>query len=92
MLTPINTKQFKKDLKKFEHKKIILEELFKVIEYLLNEQPLPESYRDHSLIGNWVGRKECHVKSDIVLIYKIVQESKEIVFERIGSHSEVLKI
>lgn len=63
-----------------------------MINSLIMEQPLPESCKDHHLIGNWIGRRECHVRNDVLLIYKILQESQEIVFERVGTHSEVLKM
>ncbi|MBS4168427.1 type II toxin-antitoxin system YafQ family toxin [Parachlamydia sp. AcF125] len=92
MLTPINTKQFKKDLKKYEHKKEVLKELKIVMMYILKEEPLPVIYKDHTLTGNWMGRRECHVKNDVLLIYKIFPESREALFERIGSHSELLKM
>jgi mRNA interferase YafQ len=92
MLTPINSKQFKRDLNKYEHKKEVLQELKEVIKYILNEQALPASYKDHNLIGNWVGRRECHVKYNVLLVYKIFPDSKEVLFERIGSHSELLKM
>jgi len=39
------------------------------------------------LIGNWVGRRECHIESDWLLIYKL--EDEHIIFERTGSHSDL---
>lgn len=92
MLTPINSKQFKKDLKKYEHKREILQELKTVMTHILKEETLPAIYKDHNLIGNWLGRRECHVKSNVLLIYKIFPDSKEVLLERIGSHPELLKM
>ena len=45
--------------------------------------------RDHKLIGNYKGRHECHLAGDWLLIYKL--EKNRVVFERTGSHSELLK-
>ncbi|MBS4163070.1 hypothetical protein PRO82_000359 [Candidatus Protochlamydia amoebophila] len=53
---------------------------------------MPNQYRDHALLGNWQGRRECHIKNDTLLIYKLLPEERAIRFERIGSHSEVLNI
>ena len=46
-------------------------------------------HRDHKLGGSWKGHRECHVEPDWLLIYYI-DESK-IIFERLGSHSELFK-
>jgi mRNA interferase YafQ len=53
-----------------------------------NEQPLPTELRDHKLIGNFKGRRECHLAGDWRLIYKL--ETGAVIFERTGSHSEIL--
>ena len=47
-----------------------ISELLKVIEMLANDEPLSERYRDHALIGNWVGHRECHVAPDWLLLYR----------------------
>jgi len=86
MLTPVCTKQFEKDLKRIikRSKKIVK---FKIVaEALINEEPLDELHRDHKLLGNYVGRRECHIESDWLLIYKIQPE--QIIFERMGTHSD----
>ena len=40
-----------------------------VLNSLVHKKALPEKYRDHALIGNWKGFRDCHVKPDLVLIY-----------------------
>jgi len=40
-------------------------------------------------IGNYAGRRECHIESDWLLIYKLIDE--KIVFERMGTHSDLFK-
>lgn len=81
------TNAIKKDLKKYKHKKEILLEVQEVIELLAKKKNLPEKYRDHNLTGNWIHHRECHVRSDILLIYKI--EDSILFLTRFGSHSEL---
>lgn len=76
---------FKRDLKKFDH---IDAAFIEVLYKLLNNEPLPEKYRDHALIGNWHGYRECHIKPDLLLIYKVSTENT-LRLARIGSHSQL---
>ena len=87
MLKPKYSKSFKKDLKRFEHKKALMLELRSVITCLLEQQSLDEKYCDHPLSGNWVGHRECHVKPDLLLVYKVGKDT--LFLERLGSHSEL---
>ncbi len=77
---------FKKDLKAFRHSNIKLK-LEDVIILLQNDKPLPEKYRDHNLLGNWTGYRECHISPDLLLIYK--KEPETLKIARLGSHSEL---
>jgi mRNA interferase YafQ len=87
MLKPKYSKKFKRDIKKFEHQKAAMLDLREVIEHLLKQEPLEEKYCDHPLSGNWIGHRECHVKSDMLLIYKTTNE--RLLLARVGSHSEL---
>jgi mRNA interferase YafQ len=60
-----------------------------VIELLANEQVLPEKYQDHALKGNWTGYRECHVKPDLLLIYKLDNNELTLTLVRTGSHSDL---
>jgi mRNA interferase YafQ len=86
-LTPVYTKQFEKDLKRClkRGKKMVKFKL--VAESLLASETLDAIYRDHKLIGNFVGRRECHLESDWLLVYKV--EEGRLIFERMGSHSDL---
>jgi len=83
MLIPSYTKQFAKDFKKMQKRGKSTEKIKKIIRKLVNEEPLAASYKEHKLIGNFKGRRECHIEPDWLLIYKIVEP--EIIFERTGS-------
>lgn len=87
MLKPKNARGFKRDLKRFVHHKSLMKELRNVIEQLLAEKTLEEKHCDHPLTGNWIGHRECHVKPDVVLIYKTNEDT--LFLERLGSHSEL---
>jgi len=58
---------------------------------LINEELLPEHYRDHALIGSYRGRRECHIEPDWLLIYKLLGEGSEIRFERTGTHADLFR-
>jgi len=63
------TNVFKKDYKKLNNKD---KELVKnTIKLLANGEKLPPEFKDHKLIGNYLGCKECHIKPDLLLIYRI---------------------
>ena len=81
------TTSFKKDYKKLSQKnKNILKE---VIIKLANNEILEEKYKDHKLIGDYLGCRECHVKPDLVLIYRIDNQVLELALVRIGNHSDL---
>lgn len=82
--------QFKKDYKRMLKRKGCTEEQFKtVLGYLMNEIPLPKKYNDHSLSNNWIGFRECHIRPDWLLIYKIEQDTLTLTLIRTGSHSDL---
>ena len=56
---------------------------------LQKQEPLPEEKRDHSLVGNYKGYRECHVRPDLLLIYKIKKKELELLLFRIGTHSDL---
>jgi mRNA interferase YafQ len=64
-----------------------IRKLDKIISDLVNEIPLPPLNRDHDLIGDYVGCRECHIQGDWLLIYKYKDDT--VIFLRTGSHSEL---
>lgn len=83
------TRQFEKDLKRMAKRGMPLRELESVIDRLLEQNPLPEKYRDHPLVGDYVGFRECHVRPDWLLIYTIQADRLVLTCMRTGSHSDL---
>jgi mRNA interferase YafQ len=81
--------RFKKDLKPYKHDKQLLEELETVLNILVKGRDLPIKYCNHPLIGEFKGCFECHIKPDVLLIYKLEKAELNILLLRIGSHSDL---
>ena len=89
MRRPAYTNQFERDLRRMERRGKDTDKIKAVIAMLISEEPLPEQHRDHVLIGNYKGRRACHIEPDWLLVYKLVDD--EIIFERTGSHSDLFE-
>jgi mRNA interferase YafQ len=88
MLELLFTNQFKKDFKNI--RKLPLKDLkvvFDLISKLENRVKLEAKFKDHDLTGNYIGYRECHIKPDLLLIYKA--NETQLFLIRIGSHSEL---
>lgn len=87
------TSRCKKDHKKIANTltKTQKEKLKTAITTLLEGSQLPEIYKDHPLTGEWDTYRDCHIAPDLLLIYKIVKRTKELLLARLGSHSELFK-
>ncbi len=85
------TTKFKRDYKrelKGKYKKYLTESFEEFLEILANDLPIQPRYSDHSLTGNWKDFRDCHLKPDLVLIYKKTEENS-LILVRLGSHSEL---
>lgn len=89
MLQVIARKSFKKDVELAKKRGKNLNKLKTIMQDLIEEKTLPHKNRDHPLIGNYMGRRECHIEPDWLLIYKL--EPSTIIFERTGTHSDLFK-
>ena len=85
----IYTNQFKKDLKLAKKQNKDLGKLYKIVDLLSSDKKLDISYKDHSLIGDYKGYRECHIESDWLLVYKIKYEKMVLSLSRLGSHSDL---
>jgi mRNA interferase YafQ len=89
MFIPVYTKQFEKDVRLAGRRGKNLDKFKLIARTLLAGETLDPLHRDHRLIGNFQGRRECHIEADWLLIYKI--EETRIIFERMGTHSDLFK-
>ena len=84
--------EFKRDFKRIysnpRHKKNIEVLLLLALDLLVLDEPLPFKLRDHNLIGQWRGHRECHIKPDVLLIYK-KPYPQLLHLARLGSHSDL---
>ncbi|MDO4795541.1 MAG: type II toxin-antitoxin system YafQ family toxin [Brachymonas sp.] len=90
------TTAFKRDFKretKGPHRAVLDTDLKQIIAALAADTPLPAKHRDHALTGNWKDYRDCHVRPDLVLIYRLMDADAEnparLVLARLGSHSEL---
>ncbi|EGT7582594.1 type II toxin-antitoxin system YafQ family toxin [Salmonella enterica] len=82
---------FKRDYKreaKGKHRKDLDSKLVPVLTALASDEKLEPHQQDHDLSGNWSGHRECHVKPDLLLIYK-KPDNETLQLVRLGSHSQL---
>jgi len=89
MRTTSRTSQFKRDVKRIKQRGKDLDKLKRVLETLVREEKLAPKYRDHVLVGQYKGTRECHIEPDWLLIYELAKG--EIVLIRTGSHSDLFR-
>lgn len=80
---------FKRDMKSLSEEE--RQETREVIQRLVRGEELDEKYRDHQLRGKLKSFRDCHVRPDLVLIYRINGDALELYLYRIGSHSKLYK-
>ena len=89
MWQPVFTNRFGKDVKRMVKRGHNTANIKTVIKDLIDGKILDQKYRDHALIGNFKDRRECHISSDWLLIYRI--ENPHIIFERTGTHADLFR-
>lgn len=85
------TNAFKRDYKRTlanPRHRDLAQLLEQVAAELANDVILAVKYRDHALSGDYTNHRECHLKPDLLLIYKKPDDST-LRFVRLGSHSEL---
>ncbi len=83
--------QFKRDLKresKGPHRLTLQREFVAIVATLAADLPLEPRLRDHALAGEWRGHRDCHVKPDLMLIYRKPDDAT-LQLVRLGSHAEL---
>ncbi len=83
------TTQFKKDYKLALKRNMDIELLDNIIRALSRGEILPEKNKDHSLSGDWVGHRECHIQPDWLLVYRIDDDVLVLTLSRTVTHSDL---
>ncbi len=83
-------KQYKKVLKQGKN----ISKMEKVIEMLASGEELDKKYKDHNLSDNkfYRGCRECHIESDWLLVYKIINDELILYLVETGSHSDLFNM
>ncbi len=90
MLELLLSTKFKKDYIWCRKRQYDMRILQSVVDVLRIPAPLPPVNKDHPLGGNWIGRRECHIKGDWLLIYHVV--GNELQLDRTGTHADLFGI
>ncbi|VAW85842.1 mRNA interferase YafQ [hydrothermal vent metagenome] len=91
MLRIERTGRFKRDYKrelKGRHQATLETTFVEILKDLIANQPLAEKHWDHALTGDWKDHRDCHIKPDLVLIYR-KPDDEVLQLVRLGSHSEL---
>jgi mRNA interferase YafQ len=85
------TTRFKRDYRREKsgpHGKRLDILLMEVVNLLAADTPLPRRNFDHPLSGEWNDCRDCHIKPDLILIYR-KPDAHSLELVRLGSHSEL---
>ncbi|ASM39444.1 type II toxin-antitoxin system YafQ family toxin [Campylobacter sp. RM12327] len=85
----IHSKSYKKAIKKID--KSLLPEIEYVIDKLANDEILETKFKDHQLKGEYKDFRECHIKPNLLLVYKKDKNLLILIAFKLGSHSEIFK-
>ena len=83
------TSRFQRDVKLANRRGYKMSLLTDTIKILAAGEPLPPRYRDHPLMGDYVGCRECHIIPDWLLVYEIDHGELILYLTRTGTHSDL---
>ena len=81
------SKQYRREIRKNIDALLVSPEYIEVMYCLQNQLPLPAKYKEHPLNGDWQGFRDCHIKNDLLLIYRISGDILELA--RLNTHAEI---
>ena len=90
--SPKPSTQFRKDVKLLQRRGYDIQLLTDIVKKIANGEQLPEKNRDHPLIGNFKGCRECHIAPDWLLIYELYNDELILYLTRTGTHSDLFKL
>lgn len=86
------TTRFKKHLKQIAKRNIDnVRKINDVVNSLQKGEKLETRFKDHALVGNWTGHRECHILPDLLLIYKIEENILILELVDTGSHADLFE-
>ncbi len=85
------TATYKRSYKLMKKRGLDLTALDEVVDLLRQGRQLDERYRDHSLSGNYIGFRECHIKPDWLLVYLIENDILTLTLVDTGTHSDIFR-
>ena len=85
----LRTTRFKKDYKRAKKRGYPVEKLREIVTKLANGEQLAPETSDHALTGNYIGKRECHITPDWLLIYEVDEEVLYLYLSRTGTHSDL---
>ncbi|WP_058259682.1 type II toxin-antitoxin system YafQ family toxin [Fenollaria timonensis] len=83
------TSKFKKDFKLLKKQGKNTDKILAVINKLARGESLDAKYKDHPLLGDYLGARECHIEPDLLLIYEKQENILILNILRAGSHSNL---
>ena len=89
MFEVVLSNRFRKDLKLAAKRGLRLDELNAIVEQRAAGQTLPERNRDHALTGDYIGFRECHIRPDWLLVYRVDGDALELFLFRTGTHTDL---
>jgi mRNA interferase YafQ len=89
MLNLQPTSQYRKDRKRAIKRGLPMDLLDDVLQTLTEEKPLAPKHKDHALVGDHAGFRECHILPDWLLIYAVDKGNLILIASRTGSHSDL---
>lgn len=89
MFEVVLSNRFRKDLKLAAKRGLRLDELNAIVEQLAAGHTLPERNRDHALTGDYIGFRECHIRPDWLLVYRVDGDALELFLFRTGTHTDL---
>ena len=89
MFEVVLSNRFRKDLKLAAKRGLRLDELNTIVNQLAAGQTLPERNRDHALTGDYIGFRECHIRPDWLLVYRVDGDALELFLFRTGTHTDL---
>jgi len=86
---PVESSLFKKTRKLAQKRGLDMSLLQETIVLLAKGEALPPKYRDHQLKGRLSAFRECHIKGDWLLIYRVIEDKLVLSLHSTGTHADL---